>query len=268
MGTIVFFHAHPDDESVSTAGVMARMADEGHRVVLVVATKGEVGEVPDGFLRPGESLAERRVSETIAAAEVLGVARVEFLGYVDSGMAGTATNEADGAFARADVDEAAIRLRTVLDEERAEVLTHYDEIGLYGHPDHVMVHHVGRRAAEMAGTPRVFEATMNRDHIRRGAAAVRAAAAEDERLREYADAVANIERMDNFAVPEAMLTTAVDVGPWLAQKREAMIAHASQIPADSWFLTIPPDLFVGAFGTEWFIHTGVEPGLKETSLLD
>ncbi len=88
MAAIVFSHAHPDDESIATAGVMARMADEGHRVVLVVATKGEGGEVPDAFLDPGETLTERRVKETMAAAGILGVARVEFLGYIDSGMAG------------------------------------------------------------------------------------------------------------------------------------------------------------------------------------
>jgi LmbE family N-acetylglucosaminyl deacetylase len=268
VATIVFFHAHPDDESITTAGVMARMADEGHRVVLVVATKGEVGEVPDEFLAPGATLAEWRVKETMAAADILGVARVEFLGYVDSGMAGAATNDADGAFARADVDEAAGRLRVLLDDERADVVTTYDDIGLYGHPDHVMVHHVGRRAAELAGTPRVFEATMNRDDIRRGAEMARAAAADDDSLRQFAEIMAEVELDENFAVPEAELTTAVDVRPWLARKRAAMAAHASQIPSDSWFLTIPPELFAMAFGTEWFIHVGVEPGLRETSLLD
>ena len=70
----------------------------GHRVVLVVATRGENGEVEPGFLEPGESLAQRRVEETRRAAEVLGVARVEFLGYVDSGMAGTPENDAPGSF--------------------------------------------------------------------------------------------------------------------------------------------------------------------------
>src|SRR5205823_12315849 len=84
--TLVTFHAHPDDESIATGGVMAQAAAAGHRVVLVVATRGEHGEYVDGFLEPGEELGERRVAETMRAAEVLGVSRVEFLGFTDSGM--------------------------------------------------------------------------------------------------------------------------------------------------------------------------------------
>jgi LmbE family N-acetylglucosaminyl deacetylase len=94
MATLVTFHAHPDDESIGVGGVMRKAADEGHRVVLVVATRGENGEVPDGFLTDGEQLWQRRVVETQAAADILGVQRVEFLGYTDSGMMGTPTNDA------------------------------------------------------------------------------------------------------------------------------------------------------------------------------
>src|SRR5947209_11935127 len=91
--TMVLFHAHPDDESIGTAGVMKKAAEEGHRVVLVLATKGEHGEVDEGFLDVGEELWQRRVKEVGAAAEILGVARVEFLGYIDSGMADTPEND-------------------------------------------------------------------------------------------------------------------------------------------------------------------------------
>src|SRR6266566_4231278 len=102
---------------------MARAKDEGHRVVLVVATRGELGEYSPDALAPGETLTERRVSEQLAAAAVLGVDRVEFLGYRDSGMAGEPTNDDDGAFARADLDEAATRLAAILRDENADVLT-------------------------------------------------------------------------------------------------------------------------------------------------
>ena len=88
MATLVSFHAHPDDEAIATGGTMAKAAADGHRVVLVLATRGERGEVAEGFLNPGETLAERRVAETYSAAEILGIHRVEFLGYVDSGMDG------------------------------------------------------------------------------------------------------------------------------------------------------------------------------------
>src|SRR4051794_18353832 len=163
--TLVTFHAHPDDEAIATGGVMAKAKADGHRVVLVVATKGELGEVGDGVLAPNEILAERRVVETQAAADVLGVDRVEFLGYHDSGMMGEATNDAPGSFWSADVEEAGARLADLLREERADVITIYDERGNYGHPDHIQVHRVGHRAAELAGTPQVFEATMNHDYI-------------------------------------------------------------------------------------------------------
>src|SRR3954447_10116475 len=165
MSTLVFFHAHPDDEAIATGGTMARAAAEGHRVVLVCATRGELGEVPEGFLASGETLTERREVEVLAAAEILGCARVAFLGYRDSGMEGEATNADEGCFATADIEEAAERLAAILREEDAEVLTVYDERGNYGHPDHVQVHRVGIRAAELAATPRVYEATVNRDHL-------------------------------------------------------------------------------------------------------
>ena len=91
-GTLVAFHAHPDDEVITTGGVMARAAAAGTRVVLVIATGGELGEVADGFLDDGEELAARRAIEVARAGEILGVARIEFLGYGDSGMEGEATN--------------------------------------------------------------------------------------------------------------------------------------------------------------------------------
>lgn len=165
MATLVTFHAHPDDGAIACGGTMAKAASEGHRVVLVVATRGENGEVPEGFLPPGESLSERRTQETEASARILGVSRVAFLGYVDSGMVGTAENGVPGSFWQADLDEAAGRLATILTEEEADVLTIYDPNGTYGHPDHVNVHRVGVRAAGLAGTERVYEATADRDHM-------------------------------------------------------------------------------------------------------
>src|SRR6476646_5119316 len=107
--TLVTFHAHPDDEAIATGGVMAQAAAAGHRVVLVLATKGELGQVAEGVLDDGEALSDRRVVEAAAAAKILGVERVEFLGYRDSGMVDEPTNTAPGAFAAAAVEEAAAR---------------------------------------------------------------------------------------------------------------------------------------------------------------
>ncbi|HEX6347275.1 PIG-L family deacetylase [Umezawaea sp.] len=256
MATLVSFHAHPDDECILCGGVMRKAADEGHRVVLVVATRGEVGEVDDGFLAEGEPLGERRVRETHASAEVLGAKRVEFLGYVDSGMMGESTNDAPNTFWTAPVEEAAARLAAILVEESADVLTVYDDNGGYGHPDHIQVHRVGLRAAELAGTPRVYQATMNRDHANRGLAAAEEAG---HRLPDV--------DTSTFGKPEAELTTAVDVTAYLEVKKAAMRAHASQISEQSFFLGQTDEAFAFSFGTEWFIRVGAEPGITESDLL-
>jgi len=258
--TLVTFHAHPDDESIATAGTMARAKAEGHRVVLVVATRGELGEHAPDALDPGETLTERRVAEQHAAAAVLGVDRVEFLGYRDSGMAGESTNDDDGAFARADVEEAAGRLAKVLREEDADVLTVHDNHGGYGHPDHVQVHRVGVRAAELAGTRRVYESTMNRDYIR---TLIEQRAGDMPDTPDAPDAA----QMDDFGSPESMITTTVDVRDFVDRKREAMAAHASQIPAGSFFLAMPPDAFRQAFGAEWFIRRDA-PNIREKRIFD
>jgi LmbE family N-acetylglucosaminyl deacetylase len=261
MATLVSFHAHPDDECIACGGVIRKAAEGGHRVVLVVATRGERGEIPEGVLADGEPLWERRVAETHASATILGAQRVEFLGYTDSGMMGTPANAAPGSFWTAPVDEAAKKLAAILDEERADVLTCYDDHGGYGHPDHIQVHRVGIRAGELAGTPRVFQATMNRDQIMRGREMLASQAGD-----------AGIETPDidenEFGTPESEITAAVDVTAYLDYKRRAMRAHASQISEQSFFLAMPDEAFRFAFGTEWFIRDGQGPGITETDLLE
>jgi LmbE family N-acetylglucosaminyl deacetylase len=257
--TIVCFHAHPDDESIITGGVMARAAEAGNRVVLVVATRGEHAGFGHDTLEAGETITDRRVVETQRAADVLGVSRVEFLGYVDSGMMGTPENDAPGSFWSAELDEAAGRLADLLREENADVLTIYDDRGTYGHPDHIQVHRVGSRAAELAGTPVVLEATMSRDHL------VRMMAEHRGDLPESADAPP-ADAID-VGVDEAVITTKVDVRDFLTQKRAAMAAHGSQIPESSFFLSMPPKMFSAAFGYEWFIRRGAPDGTKEDDFL-
>ena len=257
--TIVFFHAHPDDESIATAGSMARAKHEGHRVILVSATRGELGEFAPDVLAPGETLVDRRVAELHASAEVIGVDRVEFRGYRDSGMEGEPTNDDPESFWQADVDEAAGRLARLLEEEHADVLTVYDDHGNYGHPDHIQVHRVGVRAAELAGTPRVYEATMNRDHIRRLMELVPF---------EGPDAPESPAEIETLGSTEDMITTTIDVRDYVDVKRKAMIAHASQIPDDSFFLQLPLEAFREAFGWEWYIRRDGPRTMHETSLFE
>lgn len=269
VSTLVCFHAHPDDECIQTGGTMALAAAEGHRVVLVVATRGEHGEIVPGVLDDGEQLWHRRIAETCESARILGVQRVEFLGYVDSGMMGEPGNDDPYSFWSAEVDHAADRLATILREEDADVLTVYDHHGGYGHPDHIQVHRVGCRAAEVAGTPVVLQATMNRDFVRAGIAEARAEAEAVRALDDRsgipeAEPGTGIGRgidlpedlPDDFGEPETNITHAVDVTAHVGSKREAMAAHASQISADSWFLAMDEERFRLAFGTEWFIRLG------------
>jgi LmbE family N-acetylglucosaminyl deacetylase len=259
MGTLVCFHAHPDDEAISTGGSIARAAAEGHRVVLVVATNGEHGEQPDD-LTAGESLVDRRRRETAASAAALGINRIVWLGYEDSGMTGWEQNANPASFLKAEVEEAAGRLAEVLVEEDADVVTVYDWHGNYGHPDHIKVHHVGHRAAEMAGTPRVFEATINRDEVVRfvETARERGVRTSPEGEEDF-DPNGPSDDGNPLGMAEAELTLAVDVRAYVGQKRESIACHKSQVTDTSFFLQMPEDVFADVFGTEWFIEKGVEP---------
>lgn len=259
MATLVFFHAHPDDEAIATGGTMLLASRAGHRVILAVATRGEVGEVDDGFLDDGETLADRRSAETEAAAAILGVHRVVFLGFEDSGMIGEPTNDNPACFWQADVDDAAHRLAQLLADETVDVLTCYDDHGGYGHPDHIQVHRVGHRYAEIAGVARVFESTMNRTQIKEQMAM----AAQEQP--ESVDEIGELD--DDFGSPDEIITTAVDVRSVIDAKREAMAAHASQIDDESFFLAMPPEVFAAAFGTEWYIRTDTTPEQREDWLL-
>lgn len=270
MGTIVCLHAHPDDECMSTGGMIARAAQEGHRVVLIVATNGEHGEVPDDLL-DGETLVDRRRAETDASAEVLGVQRVIWLGYTDSGMTGWDGNDDPASFHRADLDEAAGRVAAVLNEERADVFTIYDWHGTYGHPDHVQVHRVGTRAAESANHPmRTIEATSNRDAMVAMITAARESGLDvgpDDASEEF-DPAGPADDGNPFGEPESVITLCVDASDQIATKRAAMRCHRSQIADSSFFLEMPDDQFAEAFGFEWYIEHDRTPPYRTGWIFD
>jgi LmbE family N-acetylglucosaminyl deacetylase len=253
--TLVSFHAHPDDEALLTAGTLARAAAAGHRVVLVVATAGEAG-LASANDRADGALGERRTAELERSAAALGCARVEVLGYADSGMADAPSGAAE-AFARASVDEAAERLAAILREESADALTIYDPAGGYGHPDHVQVHHVGIRAAELAGTPLVLEATVDRRLLHR---VLRVIARVPGIPADF-----NPSRFLSAYTATDDLTHRVDVRRFARHKRAAMAAHASQAGGDEGvrtlriLLKIPYPLFRWALGHEWFVEHGRTP---------
>lgn len=259
MTTIVFVHAHPDDEASQTSGAMARAARAGDRVVVVFATNGDHGEVPDD-LAAGESLVQRRRAEAQHSADLLGVARVVWLGYTDSGMTGWAQNDDPESLHRADTAEVGQRLADVLDEEDADVVVGYDWHGGYGHPDHVKVHHLVRDATERAARrPRLLESTMNRDLARRLAEQGRAAGMPMDEF----DPDQPMDDGNPLGTPEAEIHWRVDVVDLLDQRRAALRAHASQATDTEMMLAMPEPVFAAMFGAEHYIEPGAAPGIRD-----
>lgn len=266
MGTLVCLHAHPDDEAISTGGTIARASQEGHRVVLIVATDGDFGEAPDD-LEDGETLVDRRRAETAKSAEVLGIHRVEFLGYKDSGMTGWDGNVDPASFLQADVDSAAERVAQILRDEQADVFTTYDWHGNYGHPDHVKVFTVGTRASELVEHPmRTLQATANRDAMISMIAAAKEAGLDmggpDDEGDDGFDPSGPADDGNPFGEPEENMTLRVDVSDWADLKRASLNCHRSQISDTSFFAEMPDEMFVMAFGTEWFIESDRTPPFR------
>ena len=262
--TLVAFHAHPDDEALLTAGTMARAAAEGHRVVLVLATDGGLGLAAEGFRAAGD-LGRVRLREARTSAAALGVARVEWLGYADSGSGPVLFEDPPGAvrFVRAPLEEAAERLAAILRTERADVLLSYDVNGGYGHRDHVRLHEVAALGARIAGTPRVLEATVPRDTLAR---AIRWVA----KLYPF-PAEFDPTSFERAYTARAGITHRVNVRRYARAKRASMLAHASQASNDGSqggdrtleaFLKIPRPLFDLVFGREWFRDPAAAPGAR------
>jgi LmbE family N-acetylglucosaminyl deacetylase len=229
-------------------------------VVLVVATAGEAGLASDTA-----DLGARRSAELAASAAALGVHRVEVLGYPDSGYDARVAAGPDGRppFAATEPAEVAERLAGILREERADALTSYDAHGGYGHADHVQVHRVGALAAQLAGTPVLLEATLDRRPFAAAVTALRV-------LRRVGGRVLPVPRLpsgDALYTARDELTHRVDVRAQLPQKRAALAAHASQTGGPgtgsrtlTWLLRLPAPVFRRVVGREWFREVGRAPG--------
>lgn len=254
--TLVAVHAHPDDEALLTAGTMAKAAAQGHRVVLVVATNGDLGLTDSATA--ANDLGALRLAEEHASARALGVARVHWLGYADSGLGPQVYDDPPGLtrFVRVPVHEAAAKVAEILAQERADVVLSYDARGGYGHRDHVRVHEVCAVAAELAGTPRLLEATIPRDLL---AAAVRLSAKVYRYPPEF-----DLEHFCASFSPRREITHRIDVLRQAGAKRASMRAHNSQALADGGdrtlaaFLRIPRPAYDLIFAREWF-HDPAQP---------
>ncbi|WP_280497763.1 PIG-L deacetylase family protein [Nocardia asiatica] len=253
MATVVAFHAHPDDETLLTGGTLAELSAAGHRTVIVVATDGHMADLA-GREAP-------RLRELAASAAALGVHRVAHLGYADSGHGAVLYADPPDRtrFVRADAEQAAERLAAILREENAEILLSYDRNGGYGHRDHVRVHEVGKRAAELAAVARVLDATLPRE----GYARLARVLGRSPIPFRYDPAV-----LAALYSPRSEITHRIDVGAHATRRRAALTAHRSVIEGSGRFaaiagvlLRLPVPVLCRVLRWEWFAEEGAVPGI-------
>jgi LmbE family N-acetylglucosaminyl deacetylase len=273
--TLMAVHAHPDDESIGTGGILAKYSALRTKTALVYGTRGEVGEILNPDFpppSPGLKIKDIRALELDKALKELGGESVSFLEYRDSGLPGTPENHHPQSFAQADMQEATGRLVELIRRIRPHVIVTYNERGFYGHPDHIMANRVTLRAFETAGDP-LFESKegLNPWHPTK----LYYTATPVERLRmRYKMAQ---ERGENpgfnpevLGTPEEEITTIMDVREYLSQKVEAISCHQSQIGPNSFIRRLPKEWIEEALGYEYFVCVnGCNPSdRKETDLFE
>ena len=249
---ILLVHAHPDDETINNGATMALYAARGAKVTLVTCTRGEEGEV----LVPGlshlasahnDTLGSHRELELANAMIALGVRDYRFLGnFRDSGMMGSPTNNGASVFWQADLDVAAHLLATIIDEVQPHILITYDEIGGYGHPDHIKTHLVAMRASELSQwqIQKIYWNTMPKSVIAAGIAA----------MKEVGSDFFGTDNVDDipFAKDDSFVTTLIDGNEFVEAKMAAMKAHATQIALDGPFFALSNNLGLQIWGHEYY----------------
>jgi LmbE family N-acetylglucosaminyl deacetylase len=258
--TLMAVHAHPDDESSSTGGVLAAYSDAGVRTVVVTCTNGEFGDAPGG-IKPGQdghdeqAVAQQRLAELREACKILGVAELEPLGYHDSGMPDWDYKDRPGAFCNIPLAEVSARIGALMERYRPQVVVTYDATGPYQHPDHVHAARAAAAAAAGTGIPaKLYFTAMRGSDWQKVWQALRDAGIDVPDRRP-----ADPDIMRQMAETEQRITTTIDIRPVLSRKRDALLAHVSQIQ-DSWFSKIPPDVAEAAFGRESFIRASDSTG--------
>jgi mycothiol S-conjugate amidase len=276
----MFVHAHPDDESSKGAATMARYVKEGYRVSVVTCTDGSRGDVLNPAMdRPGvrERMTELRREELERALEILGVTEHRWLGYPDSGWVenfdGDGRVLAPDCFYNAPLDEATGRLVRILRAEQPDVLVTYPEGGGYPHPDHIRCHDVSVAGFHAATDPARFPeagapwqprklyyvAAFNRRQIE----VLHQACLDRGSESPFAGW---LERWDPDEEDPA--TTHVDVGDFLPQRSQALLAHATQIDPDGLWFHIPDEMRREVYPYEDFelARSLVDTDLPESSL--
>ena len=273
--TLLAVHAHPDDESISTGGILAKYSAKGLRTVLVYGTGGEAGDIlnPDFVApKPGLNIQEIRAIELAAAVKVLAVEAVYYLGYRDSGMAGRPENHHPQAFAQADIQQATARLVEIIRRVRPHVIVTYNEKGTYLHPDHIMANRVTLRAFQASGDSQfeIAEALELWQPLKLYYTAIPL-----ERIRRMYRIVEERGEEPGFdpeviGTPEDKITTVVDVREYLSQKLEALDCHQSQMNPNSVIRRMSEEWRLEVMGYEHFecVHGCTAADTKETDLFE
>ena len=253
---ILLVHAHPDDETINNGATMALYADRGAQVTLVTCTRGEEGEVLVPALSHLASsqqdlLGKHRETELADAMKALGISDYRFLGapekeFRDSGMMGTEPNNRPDVFWQADVDVAAQILVEIIEEVKPHILITYDEIGGYGHPDHIQAHRIAMRASELSKwqIQKIYWNTMPKSVLADGIA----------KMKEIGSDFFGAESVDDlpFAKDDEFVTTLIDGSAYVDAKMAAMKAHETQIALDGPFFALSNNLGLQIWGDEYY----------------
>lgn len=250
--TLLAIFAHPDDETFGPGGTLAKYAAEGVAVHLVCATRGEVGESDLDDLGDCEDLACQREQELHCAADVLGLTEVHFLGYQDSGMAGSPANEHPRALVQADPDVLAEQVADFMRRLQPQVVLTFDPYGAYGHPDHIAIYRATVAAYERlpeGERPQKLYFTAIMQTLLKWTVWIMPLFGFDPK------AVGKNKDIDLRAALDHTLpiTTKIDVGPYYDAKRQAAACHRSQLsgPGPFWD-RLPQWLVRRAQSTETF----------------
>ncbi|HEU5433276.1 MAG TPA: PIG-L family deacetylase [Thermomicrobiales bacterium] len=228
-GLLLIF-AHPDDEAFGCAGTMAATTAHGHPATLICATRGELGESGALAVDDPDLLGAIREQELRRACGAVGVVDVRFLGYRDSGMAGTPANDDPRALMKVPVERLAMELSIQIRALTPGIVVTFGPEGIYGHPDHLRMHAAADRAialaaaadwAPVAGDPWRIDALYYSTPPREDFVAMLDAPDSPLPAADHRD-------RERFGTPRAEITDWFDVSPWFVAKQAAMRAHRSQ----------------------------------------
>ena len=275
--SLLTVHAHPDDEASKGAGTVARYHDQGVRTVLVCCTGGEEGDILNPAMDTPEvraDLAAVRLRELAASTAVIGYDEVVMLGYRDSGMPGTPANEDPASFARAPLDEAVGRLVEVIRRERPQVIVTYDEDQSgYPHPDHLRVHEISVAAFDAAGDPTAFaEAGVPWQPAKlyyTGFSGERVLALHAKFLELGLESPFDDAWLERARSLTRVYSTCIDISDYADVRRDALLAHATQVdPTSPFWFGLPPEVARTVHPVDEYVLARVAPGFRAAAAAD